>query len=176
MHGMVFLQLQQFVTKNYGHEAWTKLLNDSGIGAKFYMPTQIYSDDEAIAIVSTASGHLSLSPAAILESFGEYLAPNLIKIYAASIKPEWKALDLIEQTENTMHKAVKFTDKNASPPSLVCKRVASNKVSIHYNSSRKMIDLGIGIIKGFGKHYKENLMVTRTETSTGTTLEVTKVG
>lgn len=175
MHGIVFQQLQTFVTKNHGFSVWQDLLLASGLNNRTYLPTQIYPDDEAFAIVTQAAKTLNIPVPQVLEKFGEFISANLIKIYGAMINPEWRALDLIEHTENTMHKAVRFSDRNATPPPLVCKRIAPNKVQIEYNSHRQMVDLGVGIIKGFGVHYNEKLDVVKKGSNGATILEVTKV-
>jgi hypothetical protein len=177
MHGIVFNQLQQFVTKNHGISTWKNLLRSAGLSHKMYMPTEIYPDQDIQAIVKTASEQLNVPAADILEDFGFYISEGMLRIYASSIKAEWKSLDLIEHTENTMHKAVRHADKNAMPPALTCQRIAHNKVQILYNSERQMIELGIGIIKGIGRYYNEKLLVSRSSTTGGDTLlEVTKIG
>ena len=56
----------------------------------------------------------------ILEAFGEFIAPSLLKIYSASIKSDWNTINLLKHVENTIHKAVRFADKNATPPELGC--------------------------------------------------------
>jgi hypothetical protein len=175
MHGLVFQQLQQFVTKNHGAKTWNDILDNSQVSTKSFLPTKIYDDAEALSIVSAASALLKAPASTILESFGEFIAGNLIKIYAFAIKPEWRTLDLVEHTENSMHKAVRFNDKEATPPALVCKRVAPNKVLIEYKSERKMIDLGVGIIKGFATHYNEKIDIKRRDVIGITTLEVTRM-
>lgn len=177
MHGIVFNQMQQFVAKNHGTSTWKSILANAGMEGKIFMPMDIYPDHEIQALVSSASELLNQNPATVLEDFGIFIASGLIRIYSSSIKPEWKVLDLIEHTENTMHKAVRFSDKNATPPALVCQRIALNKVVIEYHSERKMVDLGVGIIKGLGAYYNEKLVVNKRPTPEGGTLvEVTKVG
>jgi hypothetical protein len=175
MHGIVFQQLQQFVTKSYGHETWAKVIADAGQAGKLFLPNKIYPDSDATSIVQAACKALNAEPAAVLEAFGEFIAPNLLKIYAASIKPEWKVLDLLQHTEEKMHRAVRFSDHKATPPALGCTRVSQDKVRIEYSSERNMIDLGIGIIKGFGKFYDENLSVRRFDQPNSTVLEIVKV-
>lgn len=175
MHGIVFQQLHQFVTKNYGHESWAKITADAGLAGKMFLPSKIYPDSDAASIVQAACRTLNAEPATILEAFGEFIAPNLLKIYAASIKPDWKVLDLLEHTEERMHRAVRFSDNKATPPPLGCTRVSADKVRIEYSSERNMIDLGIGIIKGFGKFYNENLSIKRFDQAGSTVLEIVKM-
>lgn len=173
MHGIIFQQLNQFVVKNYGTQQWNNLLTAANLSGRSYLPTQIYPDAEAVALVTKASEATSLPVPKILEAFGEFIAPSLVKIYAHSIKPEWTLLDLLEHTENTMHKAVRFADKAATPPKLLCERKAKNKVVIVYSSERKMVEVGIGIIKALAKLRNEKIDIARTDTGNSTRLEIT---
>lgn len=172
MHGIIFQQLQQFVTKTYGPFQWYELLDSVNLKGRIYMPTQVYPDYEAAAIIARAS-EISQTPAPlILEAFGEFMAPSLVKIYSASIKPEWNTIDLLEHVENAIHKAVRFADKNASPPELICERKSKSKVTINYSSGRRMIEVGIGIIKAIAKLKNETVDVLRMDVDGTTKLEV----
>jgi hypothetical protein len=175
MHGIIFQQLQQFVNKNYGSNQWIELLESANLGGKFYMPTQVYDDSEVVSLVVKASEITGRSVQEIMESFGEFIAPSLLKIYSASIKSDWSTIDLLEHVENTIHKAVRFADKNASPPELDCKRKSPTKVVIDYTSKRKMIDVGVGIIKGIAKIKNERIEIKRTDLNETSNLEVSLI-
>lgn len=172
MHGIIFQQLQQFVTKNYGVQQWLSLLDSIQLKGKVYLPTQVYPDQEAISIVAKASEVTNISVTDILESFGEFIAPSLLRIYSASIRPEWSTIDLLEHVENTIHKAVRFADKSATPPQLACERLSRNVVMIDYSSNRKMIEVGIGIIKAIARAKNETVDIVRADAAGVTTLKV----
>lgn len=168
MQGVIFQQLQQFVTKNYGPQQWYQLLESSDLKGKMYLPTQVYPDSEVVTLVTNASQATNMPVAAILESFGEFIAPSLLKIYSASIQANWNTIDLLEHVENTIHKAVRFADKAATPPQLLCERKSANRISIDYSSKRNMADLGIGIIKAIAKIKNESISISKLENG-GTT-------
>ena len=172
MHGIIFQQLQSFVTKNYGVKQWLDLLSATDLKDKIYLPTKVYPDGEAVAIVTKASEVTKIPAKDILESFGEFIAPSLLKIYAASIDPQWNTIDLLEHVENTIHKAVRFADKTATPPELVCERPSKKAVTINYSSKRKMVDVGVGIIKAIAKIKNEIVEIKRTDGEETTKLEV----
>jgi hypothetical protein len=172
MHGIIFQQLQQYVIKNYGSSGWISLLAEAGLGGKVFMPTQVYPDSEVVAIVTKASEVTKTPVPAILESFGEFIAPSLLKIYSSSLNKDWSTIDLLEHVENTIHKAVRFADKSADPPELTCLRISKQVVSIQYSSHRKMIDVGIGIIKAVAKTKNEKVDILRVDSEKGTSLTV----
>lgn len=176
MHGMVFQQLQQFVTKTKNYATWKKILTETGLEGKLFIPTQIYPDEEMKKLITSFAAVENLTSEELLTDFGLFLSQGLLTLYTHSIQPEWKTLDLIEHTENTMHKAVRFNDKNAAPPALICQRVSTNKVVITYNSDRKMVELGIGIMKGIALHYGEKISIRVNEKEDGgKILEVLKI-
>jgi hypothetical protein len=160
MHGAIFAELKKYVQTRYGGEAWQKILAEAGVANKLYAMTGVYEDQEAVQLVSAASKLTGQSGAAILEDFGAYMVGDLVAIYGAHIKPDWKTLDLLEHVENTIHKVVRTKDPSATPPELVCERVSPDQVVIHYCSARKMCALAKGMAKGLGILYKEQVIVT----------------
>jgi hypothetical protein len=164
--------LNTFVVKNHGLITWYELLERAGVPKKSYLPTEIYPDGELTSLIKQASEITFQSVGAILEQFGEFIVPSMLRVYAGSINPEWDLFDILENTEKTMHKAVRFADKRADPPKLVCNRMSGDSVSIRYSSDRKMVELGIGIIKGLAKAKDEKISLFITEVSDGTNIEI----
>src|SRR5678815_4920104 len=95
MHGMMLAELKKYVDDRLGGDTWKTLLKEAGIGVKIYLPTQTYDDAEVVSIVTTAARVSNTPLAAILEDFGTFIVPDLVGVYGAYIKPEWKTLDLI---------------------------------------------------------------------------------
>jgi len=171
MHGIIFNQFNQFVVKTYGIFTWGRIcdkLNSKSV----HFPTQVYPDEEFFDIVQAAAAQMKIGKEELMISFGEFIAPSLIKVYSASIQPSWTIFDLVEHTENTMHKAVRWVDKLADPPKLVCQRVSVSEVVIDYSSRRKMVAFGVGIIKGLSKSYSEKLYTTRIDDANSSQLRI----
>jgi hypothetical protein len=165
MHGIIFKELQRYVSKKFDLPTWYALLKSVDLDKKIYMPTENYPDEEINALVSAASTVADRPVNFILEDFGEFLAPNLMQVYRTMIPLQWRTLDLLERTESTIHKAVRFVDQVTTPPRLVCTRTSSQEVVIDYSSQRKMSSLGVGIIRGIAKHYGENVLINVTHCS-----------
>jgi len=161
MHGMIYDELKSYVEARHGSETWKLLLRESGVGwPKLYLPIRSYSDEDALALVTTASRLTGAQASAILEDFGEYLVPSLLEMYGMLIKPEWRTLDLIEHTETTIHKVVRETSPGARPAELQCTRVSQEELLIIYSSQRRMCAVAKGIAKGIAKHYQEHVLIT----------------
>ena len=160
MHGIIFSEMKKYVDTKLGGNAWNELLKSAGLGVRFYTPVQSYPDEEAVAIVSAAAQATGMEAASILEDFGEFIVPDLVSMFKTMIKTDWKTLDLIEHTENVIHKAVRVQNPGADPPKLVCSRPNADEVVIRYSSPRKMCSVAKGIAKGVAKHYGQRVSIT----------------
>ena len=157
MHGVIFAELKKFADAALGKAAWPALLKEAGLEYRTYVTGDTYPDAEVAALVTVAAKQANRPVPALLEDFGEFIVPDLVAIYGPFIKPRWKALDLLEHTEESIHKAVRLRDPGALPPELKCTRVSPTEVRIVYSSGRKMCGVAKGIVKGVAKHYRENI-------------------
>ena len=159
MHGIVFAELKKFVDTTFDPTVWAELLKSSGLDGKIYLPTQPYPDEDIIELVSQACIRSGLSKEELLDQFGQFIVPDLLSIFNYAIQPSWKTLDLIENVESVIHKAVRINNKGAVPPKLTVSRVSQSVVEIIYQSPRRMEHLGVGIIKGIAAYFKEKVVV-----------------
>lgn len=160
MHGIVFGELKQYVFDRFGAPVWDELLADAAIGPKLYLAIQEYPDEELNAILQAASTHTGLPIAAILQDFGDFTGPHLVRMYRTYIQPEWKTLDVIEHTEERIHKMVRLQHKGARPPYLSTTRRSADEIVVHYASERKLCSLAKGFATGIARHYGETLQIT----------------
>ena len=160
MHGLIFLQLQRFAQKQGGITAWERLLREAQLPSKCYSPARTYPDEEMLALVGAASRLLNIPAGAVLEAFGEFVAPELIRLSGRLIEPEWKTLDLIENTERLIHTAVHVGNPGAQPPVLNCVRSTTDELQIVYSSDRQLCSIAKGIVKGVARHYGETVHIT----------------
>jgi hypothetical protein len=159
MHGTVFGELKQYVTARLGDAAWSDLLTAAGVGPKLYLAVQEYADQEIGAILQAASARTGLSSDALLQDFGAFIGPHLLRMYRAYIRPEWKTLDVIEHTEERIHKMVRVQQKGARPPYLSTTRQNEDEIVVHYSSARRMCGFAKGIAIGIARHYGEELEI-----------------
>jgi hypothetical protein len=163
MHGIILTELQKFVTQNHGAETWNGILGRAGLRNTIYLPSATYPDSDVIGIVNAASQVSGVPPADLLESFGAALVPGLVQVYGRLVKPRWRALDLIEHTEETMHSVVRRQNPGAEPPRLRCVRVSPEEVVVTYASQRKLCAVAKGIIRGIAAHFQERILIRESE-------------
>jgi hypothetical protein len=159
MHGIIHVELKRYVETKHGAEAWNAIVQQSGLPARIYMPSHPYPDEDAAAIVATASRLTGTPGDAILEDFGEFITPSLLHMYASLIKPEWKTRDLLLNTEDTIHRVVRLKNPGAAPPRLRFEDMGPKQLKFYYDSPRRMSAVAKGIIKGVARHYKESVAI-----------------
>jgi hypothetical protein len=157
MHGIIFSELKRFVDEGHGPGVWDTLLHESGIGTRIYLTMQAYPDEELVKLAMTASRLTETPLGAILEAFGEFLVPAYFKLYGHLLNPDWRTLDVIEHTEETIHRVVRIKNPGARPPELRCVRISATEVLLVYNSSRRMCAIAKGISKGVAKRFSESI-------------------
>ncbi len=132
MHGIVFAELQKFVVTKHGYPGWTKVAEKAGLAHKVYLATGQYPDAEIVSLVTAASAITGQEAFQIVEAFGEFIVPSLLKMYGHLLRPNWRSLDVIEHTEGTVHTVVRASDKDALPPKLRTRRTAPDTVILAY--------------------------------------------
>ena len=158
MHGSIFFELRKYVDAALGPAVWEELLREVGL-EKMFLPLNSYPDAELMALVSAVATRTSLPVQGILEGFGTFIAPSLLNMHRALIKPGWRTLDVIEHTESTIHRVVRLTNGGAEPPRLVTHRAGANEVVIVYSSPRKMCAVVKGIALGLAGQFNERISV-----------------
>lgn len=162
MHGVIFAELRNYAETKHGNGTWDALLAKASLKGKTYLPVQAYPDADAVALVVAASALTGLPVATVLEDFGEFIVPDLVKMFGHLLKPEWRTIDVIDHTERTVHAVVRVQNPGASPPQLQTVRRDKNEVTLIYNSPRKMCALAVGIGRGLAKHFREKVEITQT--------------
>jgi hypothetical protein len=160
MHGLIFLELQKFVKQVASTNTWALMHQELGAPLHSYSPARSYPDELAVGLVGAASTLLAVPVPQLLQKFGAYLGPSLIKLYGGVIDPSWQTLDLLEHTERLIHSAVRTGNPGARPPQLECTRTTADEAIIVYASERKLCYLAEGIVLGIAEYFGELVEVT----------------
>ncbi|MEY4565388.1 MAG: hypothetical protein RLY14_358 [Planctomycetota bacterium] len=155
MHGLIIVQIQKFAQQTIGAQKWRAALEEAGLEGSSFSAGSVYDDSQALGLVVLAAQTLGAPVDEVVESFGRFLATELIRLYQRVIKPEWKTLEIIENTETFIHSAVRAGNPGAAPPVLDAIRISDNELHLLYSSDRKLCRLAIGIIKGLADHFQE---------------------
>ena len=153
------VQFQRFVEKRMGPGGWETLLERAKLPNRRYLAIEAYPDEEIAALVAVASEVTSIPAAQLLESFGEFIVPGLFATYGAYLSPGWRTLEVVENTEETIHNVVRRQNPSASPPRLKAERISPVEVQVHYTSERRMCAVARGIVRGVAKHFSEAIEI-----------------
>ena len=159
MHGIIHLELQKFVEHVHGKETWRELLRRAGVESEIYTPLRAYPDEQVVNLVSAAVEATGTPAADILEAFGEFLVPTYLSVYGVLVRPEWRTLELIEHTEEVIHRVVRTRQPGARPPSLSVERVGPHEIVVLYTSARRLCAVARGIVRGVAKHFEEHVTI-----------------
>ena len=167
MHGSIFLQLQHYVTASHGPAAWPDLVGAANVPPRTYLHTEAYPDWEAFALLLCASRLWRQPYPQFLENFGEFLTPWLMELYAPLIPETWGTLELLLNTEETIHTVVRATTPGARPPRLQFTQTGPNSLRFVYDSPRGLGALAKGIIQGVASHYGDRVEVRESRRAGG---------
>src|SRR5262245_33196701 len=157
MHGLILLELRNYVTERHGENTWRKIYTGAKLREKVYVPMLTYPDEEAAQLLSSTARVLDLELSTLLEDFGFFITPHLLKLYPNLIQPEWRTIELILNTESVIHSLVRVRNPGASPPELKAEAEGPHAVTLTYTSKRRMCGIAKGIIRGLATHFGENV-------------------
>ncbi|TXH73617.1 MAG: hypothetical protein E6Q88_05250 [Lysobacteraceae bacterium] len=164
MYGVIFDFLRSYVIERHGgRSTWDALLNEAGIGYKVYFPVAQYPDSEIVNLATTAAGMLGLPVTTVLEDFGSYVGPKLVTNYEMFVKPEWRTFEVLENASSNIHDAIHRHNPKRQPPLLRAARVTDNRMSVTYQSERRLCFVAKGIIRGLADRYGERINVRETQ-------------
>jgi len=159
MHGIIFNELKKYANASFGEKTWDALLAAAGLEGSVYLASRSYPDEEVTALVSAASKATGQPVQQLLEEFGVFIAPDLLNMFRSLIRNEWRTLDVLERTEETIHKIVRLQYADAAPPYLQATRIDPGHVRIVYTSPRRLCSVAKGIARGIAAHYKEPITI-----------------
>jgi hypothetical protein len=163
VHGLIFFYIQKFADEaTSGKTTWLKLRDTVTASDNRYLPNEVYPDEDAIELLQKIADTCGEPLPELIERFGEFLAPLLIKVASQNIDPTWRTLDLIENTEDIIHTMVRTAKPGAEPPVLETVRHSPNELHLVYSSSRQLCLLAKGITQGLANHYGETILIEET--------------
>ncbi len=163
MHGIIFFYIQKFADEaTSGKTTWLKLRETVSVSNNRYLPNEVYPDGDAVKLLQKIADTCGETLPSLIERFGKFLAPHLIKVAGQHIDPAWRTLDLIENTEEIIHKMVRTANPGAEPPVLETVRHSPNELHLVYSSGRQLCLLAKGITRGLADHYGETIVIEET--------------
>ncbi len=162
MKGTIVKCLQELVIQNYGKEIWGQILAKNGMNRnKMFMPFEDVDDSKILELVGGTCTVLGITLQQAADAFGDHwvnaYAP---KLYPHLFKNHKNAREFLLNMDN-VHVMMTRRIENARPPRFDYEFLDSNVLVMYYYSDRGLIDFFVGLLKGVGKYFHENLVITK---------------
>jgi hypothetical protein len=162
MKGTIAKCLEELVKTKFGKDKWEKILEKSGVptGAVF-LPISDIDDAVVMKVVQNTCGVLGISLDAAADAFGDFWMNSYApKFYSSILTKHKTAKDFLLDMDN-VHIHMTNLMKNAHPPRFTYSWKDDKTLLMKYQSKRGLIVFMIGLVKGVGKYFKENLKVRK---------------
>lgn len=161
MKGVIFNALKEMMEEKFGKEKWESVLAKSGIEKETsVLATDNILDERIIRIINSICGELKIDLKTAGEAFGEYwMCHYAPKIYSAFFVGANSAKDFLLKMDK-VHLMVTQNIEGANPPRFEYEWLNDKTLLMTYKSKRNLMEIFVGLVKGVGKYYKENLDVT----------------
>ncbi len=161
MKGVIPDCLAKLVKDKFGNDKWEKSLEIAGLPVKTtFLVTQDVPDADVLKVVDAVCKVLNITLQQAADAFGDYwvneYAPKIYKAYYTGKSAKEFILNM-----DKVHSNVTKNIPNAQPPRFDYSWTDDKTLIMTYKSKRGLIEFLIGLIKGVGKYYKEDLAVTK---------------
>jgi len=162
MKGIIVKCLAELVNEKFGHEKLVEAYNDAGVDAKkIFLVTEDVDDALVLKVVGAVCKVLNITLPQAADAFGDYwvnsFAPKIYSIYYKNVN---STKEFLLKMDEVHQKATKNLP-NARPPRFSYKWENEKTLIMGYRSHRNLIDFLVGLARGVGKYYKENIKVTK---------------
>jgi hypothetical protein len=162
MKGVIPLALREMILKQFGAEKWKEVLHKAGMAQEpLLLAVGDVEDPVVLKMVHSVCQVLNLSLVQAADAFGDYWV-NVYsqKAYRRYYEKCKNAKEFLLQL-NSIHQTATQNLPGARPPQFEFQPEGDQALVLTYKSPRGMIDFAVGLIKGVGHFYHENLRITK---------------
>lgn len=162
MKGVIITCLESLVKEQFGQHSWEEILEEAGVERHtLFNMTSNVKDEDVLEIIHAACKVLNLTLDQAADAFGDYwvnvYAP---KVYSMYYRKAHSAKEMLLNMDK-LHETVTASIPDAHPPRFDYEWQDENTLIMHYKSNRGLIDFFVGLIKGVGTYYNEELRVAK---------------
>lgn len=162
MKAVIVNCLAELVRTKFGEDKWEASLTKAGVDPKLrLLPSENVDDATVVKVVGCVCEVLGLTLPQAADAFGEYwvttFAPRIYSPYYQGVNT---AKDFLLKMDR-VHDASTRSIADARPPRFDYEWKDDRTLIMHYKSQRGLVDFVVGLARGVGKHFKEDLEVTK---------------
>jgi hypothetical protein len=161
MHGLFFFFIKKFAearASTASEEASAELRDRIRRSAAF-LPDGSCPDSDAVGLLQAVSDAAGEPLTQTQATFGEFVAPHLVRVARPLIDRSWRTLDVVAHADGIIRSMVHDQQDYADPPTHETVRISENELHLVYVSQRRMCALATGIIRGLAVHFHETIQV-----------------
>jgi hypothetical protein len=153
VHGLIFTSLRDYLAHAHGDTIEREVLGDEPV----YVVSEAYPDERFEALVERACIALDTDRAELLFHLGVFTVERTFaRLYPALFSLSPTARDFLLAVEQPIHELVRTAMPNAVPPKLTISSLDEQRLSIVYDSPRRLCELLRGLVHGTARHYGED--------------------
>ena len=143
------------MSENFGDEKYEEILNECSLKTKEpFIGPGTYPDEDLMAITNKAVEKLGITLPEALRAFGKFSFLQMGKKFPDFLKPYDHPKPFLKTIESVIHVEVKKLYQDADPPRFIYKEPAANRLTIKYESKRRLCQYMEGLIDGVADFYK----------------------
>lgn len=160
MKGVIPNCLGKLVKNKFGNDQWELILDTAGFPTYTSFPITLDIPDERVMkLVEATCKVLNITLEQAADAFGDYwvndFAPKIYHVYFDQSKSAKEFLLNMDE----VHKNTTREIENAHPPRFDYSWKDDNTLIMTYKSDRGLIEFLVGLIKGVGRYYNDELQV-----------------
>lgn len=159
MQGILLVGLRKFVVDRLGDSLWKSVQAEAGVVDRVYLPAQAYPDEDFSSIVAGVSRLTGMTQALILESFGDFLAADLVRMFSGLIDPRKKLIDVLAQCDELIGRAVLMQGGVPGPAVLHGQQISPTEVVLHYEAPLRLCPMIRGVVRGIAAHMDQAVAI-----------------
>jgi hypothetical protein len=162
MKGVIATCLAGLVKEKFGREKWEDALVDAGLARHaIFSATDKIEDELVMSLIASVCKVLNITDLQAADAFGDYWVNTYApRLYGAYFKEVTSAKQLLLGMDK-IHETVTSTIPNAHPPRFHYEWRNEHTLIMTYQSKRGLIDFLVGLIRGVGRYFNEDLKVQR---------------
>lgn len=162
MKGTIVKCLQELVVSRFGKENWIEICELAGFERHDEIPILLNVEDAvALELFTNTCSVLNLSFEDAADAFGDYWCNDYAPRIYASIYRRFKNAREFILGMDQVHLVLTRTVQNANPPRFDYEAVGDDTLLVTYKSQRNLVDVFVGLARGLGRYFGEDLRVTK---------------
>lgn len=165
MYGLVNKAIHDMVCSKFGDETWQAIRQRAAVEADGFISMESYPDDLTHRLVKAASEVLELSPAAVMQAFGEYWVQYTAQEgYGELMEMSGDTLPEFLENLDDLHTRVGVSFPQLQPPAFDCEEEDDENLQLHYYSEREgLAPMVLGLVKGLGDRLDTEVDIQQTQ-------------